>query len=329
MIDLYAGAVAAWTLAWILCGDRWGGLGMANAWAFWLLLTGAPAGAIRLWRQSRWLAGGWLIAGLALLARRYGWRRQPSAPPAFDEDAPGLRVLSFNLLMYDPAPSASIALLQRVTADLLLFQELSDAMANRLDAEVPGYPYRHWHPRAGNRGGFGVASRIPFTVTGAWTSRHERQFALRVTLDGADGPLDIYNIHLLAPTGKDLARNGFDGNFRLRESQIEIILAEIASRGRPALAMGDHNLTEASDAYRRLSACLIDAWTQAGRGPGWTWPRSLYPVLRRHIPFWPLLRLDYCFVSPPLAVRKMEVICERTGSDHCPIVVEVAGQRET
>ena len=326
LIDLYAAAALLWALAWRGFGDRWGLLGMANAWAFWLLGTGTLAGGVSLWRRARWPAVGWLAGGAALLATRYRylWRRpQPSMP---DDDPPGdwtLRVLSFNLLVYDVDPPATLALLRRIPADLLLFQELSDAMADRIERALLTYRYRYRHPHPNNCGGFGVLSQVPFAVTGAWTSAYDRQFALRLTLAGSGGPLDVYNIHLLAPTDKDLARHGFDGNFRLREEQIALILAEVERRGLPALLMGDHNLTEGSDAYRMLTARLIDAWAQVGRGPGWTWPRSLYAAVRRHIPFLPLLRLDYCFVTPPLQARSLRVLWERTGSDHCPILAEV------
>ncbi len=326
LIDLYTTATLLWALAWRGFGDRWGLLGMANAWAFWLLGTGTLAGGYSLWRRARWLAGGWLIGGAALLATRYRYLWRRSQPPMPDDDPPDdwtLRVLSFNLLTYDVDPPATLALLRRIPVDLLLFQELSDAMADRIERALPFYRYRYWHPHPNNRSGLGVLSRVPFAITGAWTSAHDRQFALRLTLASPNGPCDVYNIHLLAPTGTDLERHGFDGNFRLREEQIALILAEVERRGLPALLMGDHNLTEGSDAYRMLTVRLVDAWAQVGQGPGWTWPRSLYAVVRCHIPFVPLLRLDYCFVAPPLQARSLRVLWQRTGSDHCPILAEV------
>jgi len=326
LIDLYAAATLLWALAWRSSGDRWGLLGMANAWAFWLLGTGTLAGAYSLWRRARWLAGGWLVGGAALLATRYRYLWRRAHPPIPDDDPPddwSLRVLSFNLLTYDVDPPATLAFLRRVPADLLLFQELSTPMARSIERALPNYPYRYWHPHPNERGGFGVLSRVPFAVTGAWASTHDRQFALRLTLVGPDGPVDVYNIHLLSPAGKDLARHGFDGNFRLREEQVATVLAEVERRKLPAVLMGDHNLTDASDAYRLLSTRLIDVWKQLGRGPGWTWPRSLYVILGKHIPFLPLLRIDYCFIAPPLQARSLRVFWERTGSDHCPLLAEV------
>jgi hypothetical protein len=76
LADIYLAGVSVWALAWQLGRDSWGGLALLNAWAFWLISTALPLGVLRLRRRAAWLAGGWLLAGLALLIGRYRfvWR---------------------------------------------------------------------------------------------------------------------------------------------------------------------------------------------------------------------------------------------------------------
>ncbi|HEX9118030.1 MAG TPA: endonuclease/exonuclease/phosphatase family protein, partial [Anaerolineae bacterium] len=114
-------------------------------------------------------------------------------------------------------------------------------------------------------------------------------------------------------------KTGLSGNFRVRERQMALVIEAMAGRpGVPALALGDYNMTEGNDTYQIATAALTDAWLVAGRGPGWTWPRADYPPRR------PALRLDYCFCTAKVRPAAMHVIYEPLGSDHCPIVVDIA-----
>jgi endonuclease/exonuclease/phosphatase family metal-dependent hydrolase len=134
----------------------------------------------------------------------------------------------------------------------------------------------------------------------------------------ADGVLfDLYNVHLLSVGPVTMRKTGFSGNFQMRAQQIDTLGGEIQRRGLPAVAMGDFNMTEANQAYGRARRYLRDAWLEVGRGPGWTWPREGFP------PMAPVLRLDYCFVSPAVQPSSMRVLDSLTGSDHCAVVVDL------
>jgi endonuclease/exonuclease/phosphatase family metal-dependent hydrolase len=149
-----------------------------------------------------------------------------------------------------------------------------------------------------------------------------RPYALRVTLQTPAGPVDVYNVHLLSVGSAAMRKTGFDGNFRERERQVQALVTEVTRRDCPALLLGDHNMTEGNEAYRLAVAGLTDAWAVAGRGPGWTWPRTGAPFNEPEQVRRPQLRLDYCFCTPDVRPQHMHVVYDLTGSDHCPIVVD-------
>ncbi len=323
--DFYTAGVAVWAVAWKLNRDRWGILGLANAWAFWLLITALPIGLFRLGHRSRWLAAGWLAGGLALLAGRYTFalpqsrQQQPSRAGTGDQVA--LRFMSFNLLKENADSAAAIALIQRESPDLVVLQELEPDMEAALTRGLgTEYPYHHYAPHPAPGAGLGVYARLPFRVSGVLPADGGRPYALRVTLDLPETSVDVYNVHLLPTAGKVLFEMGLTPNFKLRTQQAQDLVDEIGLRGRPALALGDYNLTEASEGYRVLANGLKDAWRVAGRGMGWTWPRSLAP--HRDLTAQPVLRIDYCFCSEGVDPWRMQVLRDVTGSDHCPLIVD-------
>ena len=343
LADMYLAGVSVWALAWQLGRDSWGGLALFNAWAFWLISTALPLGFLRLRRRGIWPAGGWLLAGLLLLSGRYRFLRRALGVPKGvrgdkavwpvngSADRPGpvatpgtaLRVMSLNLLRKNCSGRQVVDAIRRAAPDLVVTQELEPHLHEFLAQALPDYAYRDWRPHCRSGGGLGVFSRYPLQPGELWEKPGTRPFALRVTLDLPGGALDVYDVHLISVGPAALRKAGLTGNFRSRERQIQILLDEVATRGRAAMLLGDCNMTEGNESYRLLSTRLTDAWEAVGRGPGWTWPRTL-DVL--HLPgsrVLPLLRLDYCFCTEAIRPQQMHVDYTPTGSDHCPIVVDV------
>ena len=344
LADLYLAAVSVWALAWQLGRDRWGMLALVNAWAFWLIGTALPLGALRLRRRSAWLAGGWLLAGLALLSRRYGflWRALASpatgtGPSTAEREADGrpgrvgtaaeegtpLRVMSMNLLRKNRSGPLVVDAIRRASPDLVLVQEMEPYLHDCFVQDLPAYAHHHWHPHPKTGGGLGIFSRYPLQPSGLWEKPGRRPFALRVTLKTSNGELDVYSVHLISISPRPLNKTGLTRNFRHRERQVQTLLEEVAARGRAAMLLGDCNMTEGNESYRLFSAGLNDAWRAVGRGPGWTWPHNQDVSHRSDRAAFPLLRLDYCFCTPAVRPQSMHVIYTPTGSDHCPIVVDV------
>ncbi len=355
LFDLLLLPLLLWLAAWRLLGDRNGWLALVNAWAWWLLTGAIAAGMAALWRRSRLASLVWGIGVAALWLREYGWTLPlGSAGHGFsrmgriDTDTAGiemgfdgrrardsaktLSLLTFNLLNNQRDLTPVLALVAREAPDLLLLQECIKGHAAQLERGLaPCYPHRLWLPAAEYGMGFGIASRLPFALTGFWAYPGFEPFAARVTLAFhhptiPSSLLDVYCVQFISPSN-EIRRVGPTALLRLREGQIDWVLGEIDRRKRPALVAGDWNTTEGSDAYRRAIAELVDGWRAAGSGPGWSWPRTLNPFADWAAP--PLLRLDYLMrtgqrYGPGLAVAEMRVIRDGLGSDHCPLLATVA-----
>jgi vancomycin resistance protein VanJ len=317
--------LAAWAWIWKTQGDRLGFLGLINAWAFWLLLTWLPVGVMRLAGRSPLLTASWAATGLALFASRYShalpWRQKARRDQTRGEEG-RLRIASQNVLRTNHNPNGVYKTLHSLEPDVIVLQELSGAFQSYLATRLKDYPHRYWHPDPRSGGGLGVFSRLPFEVTGLQTGIRMRPYALRVTFDLKGQAVDVYNVHLLGVGPSDVEPAGLTGNFRQREEQAVRLVAEVRRRGRPALLLGDCNLTEGNDSYGILEGALTDAWREVGQGPGWTWPRTYESAGKSGKLSRPMLRLDYCFCTANVQPVDMQVLYHPIGSDHCPILVD-------
>ncbi len=351
LCDLLLLPFLLWLAAWRLLGDRNGWLAFLNAWAWWLLSAALPAGMAALWRRSRLASLLWGVGVAAFWLREYGWtlpalknrtriRRIEQIQTDTNPENPenpcpnssfSLSLLTFNLLNNQRNLTPLLALVARETPDVLLFQECIPSHAAQLERGLAAcYPHRLWLPAPEYGMGFGIASRLPFALTGFWQYPGFEPFATRVTIalphpTISSSLLDLYCVQFISPTN-EVRRVGPTALLRLRERQIDWVLAEIDRRQRPALVVGDWNTTEGSDAYRRVTAQLVDGWREAGNGPGWSWPRRLNPLVNSAA--LPVLRLDYALhtsrrFAPALAVAEMRVIQDALGSDHCPLLARV------
>ncbi len=319
-------ALAAWTLLWLTLGDRTGFLALLNAFTFWGLLSSLP-GAIF---SGPHRGGGWarLAALLSLLGLTTRYRRilLPN-PKSTIQNPKSLRLLTFNLLKTDRDLAPVFAMLDREDPDIVCFQEVTPILAARLEAGLAQrYPFRHWQPYAPTRMGLGMAARLPFAITHLFAHPGLEPFALGALLITPAGPLQIYTVQLVSPTN-EVRGLGLTPLLRLRTQQARRVFDALDASPHPALAVGDWNSAEGSDIYREAAGRFTDAWTTGGqpiwRGPsGWpgTWPTTANPFA--DIPIPPLLRLDYCFLTPTLIATHVHVVRDRLGSDHCPVVID-------
>ncbi len=198
---LYTGAVAGWIVMWRLWGDANGPLSMLNAWAFWALLTGLPMGTLSLWRRARPWSLLWLAGVGALFYERYLRHWSPRHSEAVTGDkGERLTIFSANMLNVARDLRATVEAIRREKADVLLFQEAIATHTAQLERGLAAdYPHRCWVPYLPTNLGLGIASRVPFAVTGFWQKPGLEPYALRVTLALPGGPVDVYCVHFMAP----------------------------------------------------------------------------------------------------------------------------------
>lgn len=220
---------------------------------------------------------------------------------------PRFRLVTANLANDRADAGAFARLVDSLEPDVVAVQELGLAQAEALARVLP-------HGRldpARDHSGIGIGLRRPGSAAALPLARFAGCVAT-LTLPGV-GPVEIVNVHLLAPHVPPPWRT-----LTTRRRQLRALLAYLRAASPGARAVvGDLNATPLWPAYRRLAARLTDAVAEAARGNGGRPARTWGP--------WPgsprLLRIDHVLVSGLVAtsVRVLEI----PGSDHDAVVVDL------
>lgn len=240
---------------------------------------------------------------------------------ATPRDGITVRVLTYNVHgfvgtdhVYDPERTARV--IESARADIVALQEVDFGRGPRVESSAVdrlatrlGMRRHFTFTRDGTRGHFGNAVLTPHALElvaeGTLPRRRDEARAVQwLKIVAEKFRLHLMNTHLSV-------------RFRERHAQTGALLgAEWAVRSEselPLVVCGDFNASPLSPVYRRLCRDLKDA--QCGKTRQATWP-SVFP----------LLRLDYIFVSPRVMVRATHVVDDalaRRASDHLPLVAEL------
>lgn len=315
----YFGVVLlVWAAMWAL-GERWW---PATVYLFgprWVLLTPLalllPAALLLRRRLVLPLLASALVMLFPVMGLRLGWR----ALLAGEASGPVLRVVTLNAAGKANVPGWLLPLLSGWRPDLVAVQECSRQVAEGFEA-MPGWTQHR-------EGKLCLLSRHPVLRVEPW--EQEAGFgsvreagiggssaAVRYTIDTPGGPVRLVNLHLETP------RRGLEGIFRRRFGRIESnsITREIESRQvaawaregeGPLLVAGDFNLPVESRIYRESWGGLRNAFSDAGRGFGFTRDNG-----------WIQVRIDHVLAGPGWRVRRAWVGPD-VGSDHRPVVAEL------
>jgi endonuclease/exonuclease/phosphatase (EEP) superfamily protein YafD len=303
--------------------DRQPLIGFFNVFAQLLTLAGLVLLPFTLLRRSWGLVLTQLIpAGFFLL--RYGpqFRPRRSIPLPHSRC---IRVMTFNLHKEEAHIDLIIALIRQARPDILAVQELRPGAAACFETELDDLlPHRALHPRAGRAEGQGVLSRYPIVADEYWRNPHISSESLghqRVVIDIEGVSVTLYNTHPIHP--------GMGGRWfadDLRGKEIDVVLAKAGQDSAAVLIMGDFNMTDTSDDYRRITADFGDTFGEVGQGLGFSWPDIRLPQALPDnfspvpLPTPPLLRLDYIFHSPSIQALEARVWPDSAGSDHRPLL---------
>ena len=94
--------------------------------------------------------------------------------------------------------------------------------------------------------------------------------------------------------------------------QVAAIRKRISSAREPVILTGDLNAGPDTPEIDAITQDLVDAWAEAGVGPGYTYSTEN-----------PRARLDYVLHSDDVMTRTAAVL-GTSGSDHLPVVAELA-----
>jgi len=210
-----------------------------------------------------------------------------------------ISVLTQNLWIRNTDPDALARRVMQEGADVLVLTEFTARHedAFRSAGAMDRYPYQVL-ATLNNPNGMAVLSRVPI-------ARHDRLGlsvpGLRIELSTPGGPLQLFAVHLPAPTkGPEIGRWRRD---------FTALTHDVCRAGNRTIVAGDFNAGAGHIPFRHLaSSCDVrDANDVAGGGFGTTWP------LERILP--PMIRLDHVMVTDGLGVSGIGVI-PSSGSDH-------------
>ncbi|MGB0112475.1 MAG: endonuclease/exonuclease/phosphatase family protein [Ilumatobacteraceae bacterium] len=301
--------VAAITLTQLIGWSGFSILAVAQSLTPYLGMLLVPIGVVALWRRHFMLAAAAGLIGLLVLVM--------AAPLAFPDpqadvapSAEGLTVASANLLYKNDRVQDVSPIIERLDADIIVFQEYTEAHQTALkDTTLAStYPF---HVDLPGRGATGIAvwSRHRLVVSpplGTFVR------SLDVVIDGPDGEVRLVSVHMPTPVAHF-------GDWRSDLDTAARIGREADSANDPTLLIGDLNTSYWHPDFRRLlDAGFVDAHIATGQGFSASWPTTWF------IP--PFVRLDHALTAGGLVSTEIDDF-EIPGSDHRGLVVTVAPAR--
>lgn len=275
----------------------------------WLLIPALPMLGIAGWRRRKWLAVVLLTGTLAIVVS-FAPLFLPNRPARPSPQAVPLKIMSYNLHGI-PEIDGIVEVIRREQPDILLIQECSLALGSPdfhgLDDLYPESSV-DLHPGSGQA----VFSRYPLKEVRMELKKGRAQ---KMLIETPAGPIAVWNVHPVPP---------FLVPPELFDEHMAALVADIAQAKGPLIVAGDFNATRQSEAYQAINHYLMDAHWEAGSGFGFTYPAPPYTFMDLHLPPAPLWRIDYVFHSRDFLVTDARTLETAGGSDHFPIVVELA-----
>ena len=260
-----------------------------------------------------------VAVGAAFWIFLWGGLLLPRAPRTAPGSGRSLAVLSYNVFGYNFDTPQSIRVIKDSAADVVCMSELNPENAAAIERELAQlYPYRWLVPRPGV-GGSGILSRHRFDRVEPQPLGNHGWIGEPMAIELTLGRRRVTLVGFHASAGPDSVRK--------REAQAQA-LADFAERhSGPLVLAGDLNATDQNSAYAVVTRHARDAWREAGRGFGHTFPGSTSSSARGArpallgvlVPPW-LVRIDYVFHTDDLEAIDARLGPEDAGSDHRGVI---------
>jgi endonuclease/exonuclease/phosphatase (EEP) superfamily protein YafD len=294
--------------AHVVAFDRARVLMLADSYTLWIYLPAYAIAVAAICFRARALG----LCAAVLIVAHLAWVVPPAfrrvSIPAAARVAPRLRIVSANLNFDNREHGPLLAELARDDGDVVVLEELTPEWWSAVKASGlwSSHPYRVGDPRH-DPGGMAMLSREPLRDVVIRDADGWPIITAAVAVGGTT--VHLAGVHLVAPL------DTFSRNQRQQRAITEIIRA----LPRPRVVAGDFNADPYNRWYEQIRGLgLREAHEAVGRPLATTWPNG-----QHHLP---PLRLDHVFVDPPL-VPLDAAEGRGTGSDHRPIVVDVAIMR--
>ena len=272
-----------------------------------VLLPSYALAVVAVWRRDALLgaASGVLVAAHAVVV----WPALGAAGlPDQARSAPGVRVVSANVLVGNPDLDRAAAALRALRPDVLVVAELRPASlaALRRSGTLQDLPFS---TLTGPPGDVEIFSRLPLRDV-EHTTAVPGLAQPRAVIEVAGTAVRIRGAHPLPPIG------GYEQTGRALLAELR---EEVRQERLPLVVAGDINADRHFPLFQDLlDLGLRDAAEERGRGLSLTWPQRL-----------PLLALDHVLVRDSAHARVL-VLDQREaalpGSDHLAVVADLVVQ---
>ncbi len=314
-ILLYGLGMAAYLVARLAVGERWGAVAWANNfvpwWALGALIAALVAGLGRRWPLTALQAP--ILLAFALL---YGDLLLPPSDVAQAGDGVTLKAATYNILSHFSDPDQVINVIRDLDADIVGFEEVGPEHAARIEAGLgEDYPYQVWYPQMPVHG-VGLISHYPILEEAPYAALPDSMRHLRAVIETPGGPVTVFVAHPRPPHG--LLPVGYDD--AKRDAELADLRARVRAESGPVIVLCDCNMSDQSDAYRAMSRVLHDSFREAGWGLDFSYPnrlRDLAPGLR-------VVRIDYVWHSDHFTALEARTWGSSGTSDHRPVVARLA-----
>ena len=232
----------------------------------------------------------------------------PAADPGYLDALP-VRVMLANVHRASADYPAVVSLVHKEEPDAVVFIEVSPEWVAGLAPLEAAYPHRVVVARSDDYG-LAVYSRLPLGQTVTPTLGTLATPAIATTAQVRDKAVTLIAAHPPPPKSTELAAE--------RNRQYEELATLVRMHDAPMVLCADLNSTPWSPFFTDLLS-----------GTGLRNSRQGFGVLATWNADWPRMAaipIDHCLVSPDVAVRSLRY-GPRVGSDHLPLIVDVAINR--
>lgn len=241
-------------------------------------------------------------------------------PPASRTAGPAeITIASYNVLYETPGAPATLDLIARIDADVVVFQETNDAWRDAIVARIGGrFPScRFEAPRRYLPAGLGVCAKTPILEAEVLDSPVEWFPAMRAVVETRGGPIQILDVHLrpaVAAADRWWEENRATRGLRRREmaAYVRRLAPEL-----PTVVVGDINDVAGSDVLATLDrAGFESALPLLGDGTvTWRWAGTTPPLEAQ---------LDHVLFARSRFQAERAAVLTGGASDHDAILVTLA-----
>jgi endonuclease/exonuclease/phosphatase (EEP) superfamily protein YafD len=230
------------------------------------------------------------------------WTTLDRAAEPASGDGAVYRLLHLNLRFDNATPGAVLSLVGGTRPDVIVFTEVSEMWAGRLEPLAARYPHRIHCEATTPIGSVAILSARPFAADRAPTC-HDRGSLAVARIDLGGRGIDVAALHL-----------GWPWPFE-QWAQVARVAPHLATLGDRAVLAGDFNATSWSHALRSVEAAGGLARVP---GSGRTWLDRRLPASLRRLAGLPI---DHVMTRGGVVVKRLQAL-DDAGSDHLPLLLE-------